>query len=168
MASVVNTLHMIVIVVQNQGFSYLICVIWTWYKEKQPCKWVFAWHRIAPTPWTWAKFGNNWMYLNVGFHKIGIEMILPFPRRPLRVRCVKKLPISHIWWSRRHFTHLFTSDFCWFSACVKTLDTFFSFSVFFFLNFTTFYIADTYWRCQNYGERYMELCREKRKVWNKQ
>lgn len=129
MTRVVNRLNVIVVTVQNQGFSYLICVIWTWHKEKQPCKWVSAWHRIALTPWTWAKFGNNWMHLNITFHKIGIEMILPFPLRPLRVRCVKKLPISHIWWSR-HFsvTRLFAADFCWFSACpytlwVKTLHT---------------------------------------------
>lgn len=41
------------------------------------------------------------------FYKGGIEKISPFPRRPLRVRCVKKLPVSHIWRSRKHFTEFY-------------------------------------------------------------
>lgn len=98
----VHTRHVTVTAVQNHASSYLICVVWTRHKEKQPCKRVFAWHRIARTPWTWATFGKN--CLNVRFHTTGLERILPLPRRPLRVRCVEKLPISHVCCSRKHFT----------------------------------------------------------------
>lgn len=98
-----GSVHLTIITLQNH-LSHLICVVWTRYKDEQPCKWVFAWHRIAVTPWTWATFASDWMYLNVRFQKLGIERISPFPRRPLRVRCVKKLPISHTWRSRKNFT----------------------------------------------------------------